>query len=54
MKMMVLTVPSFLDHSHLPSKYTVCIKQTRSMARKLSQEPELLQLYSDIIREQEQ
>jgi len=42
------------DHPHLPSNCTVCTMQTRSLARKLSQEPKLLQLYNDIIREQEQ
>lgn len=30
------------------------MKKTRSLARKLHQEPELLQLYSNIIQEQEQ
>ncbi|XP_065902524.1 uncharacterized protein [Dysidea avara] len=42
------------DHPALPSNYTVCTKKTRSLARKLSQEPELLQLYGKIIQEQEQ
>ena len=32
----------------------MCIKKTRSLASKLSQEPEVLQLYSNTIQEQEQ
>ena len=42
------------DHPPLSSNYTVCMKKTRSLAHKLSQEPELLQLYDSIIQEQEQ
>ena len=42
------------EHPLLPSNYTVCTKKTCSLARKLSQDPDLLQLYSKIITEQEQ
>ena len=38
----------------LPSNYTVCTKKTRSLVRKLSQDPDLLQLDSKIVTEQEQ
>ena len=42
------------EHPPLPSNYTVCKNKTRSLARKLSHNPELLHLYGKIITEQEQ
>jgi len=42
------------NHTPLSSNYTMCMKKTRSLARKVSQEPELLQLYCSITQEQEQ
>ena len=42
------------EHPPLPTNFTVCMKKTRSLARRFSQDPALLQLYSKIIMEQEQ
>ena len=41
------------NHPPLPSNYTICKNITNSLARRLSQDPELLHLYGKIITEQE-
>jgi len=42
------------NHPPLPSNYTICSKQTRSLAHRLAKTPELLKMYGEIIREQQQ
>ena len=41
------------DHPFLPSNYTICKNITRSLASRLSQDPELLRFYGKMITEQE-
>ena len=44
-----LGFPWKTDHPPLPSNRSICERQTRSLARKLAQTPELLQIYDNII-----
>ena len=48
-----LKFPWKIDHPALSSNYTVCAKHTRSMANRLAKTPHLLQIYNNIIEEQE-
>ena len=41
------------DHPTLTPNLTVCERQTRALAKKLGRQPELLQLYGNIINEQQ-
>ena len=41
------------DHPSLPSNFSVCAKRTRSLAQRLAKSPELLQMYGQIIADQE-
>ena len=41
------------DHVILPSNYAVCERRTRSLVRRLSQVPQLLDTYGSIIAEYE-
>jgi len=42
------------NHPFLLSYHMICDRQTRALARKLAHQPDLLQLYGNIIAEQEQ
>ena len=44
----------FPYHPPLPSNFSICSKQTRSLAHRLSKTPELLKTYGTIIKDQEQ
>lgn len=50
----VVRFPWKPDHPILPSNLAICERQTRALARKLGRQPDLLQLYGNIITEQEQ
>lgn len=41
------------EHPPLPTNFSVCEKRTRATARRLSQTPDLLKCYGEIIKEQE-
>ena len=41
------------DHGPLPTNFAIAERRTRSLARKLKQTPELLEMYGNIIAEQE-
>ena len=41
------------SHPVLPSNFSVCAKRTRSLAQRLAKSPELLQIYGQIIADQE-
>ena len=41
------------DHPSLPSNFSICAKRTRSLAQRLTKSPELLQMYGQIIADQE-
>ena len=41
------------DHTPLPTNFDIAERRTRSLARKLKQAPELLEMYGNIIAEQE-
>ena len=41
------------DHPFLPSNFSICVKQTRSLAQRLAKDPELLSMYGQIIADQE-
>ena len=41
------------DHPSLPSNFSVCAKRTRSLVQRLAKSPELLQMYGQIIADQE-
>ena len=41
------------DHAPLPTNFAIAERRTRSLARKLKQTPELLEMYGNIIAEQE-
>ena len=47
-----LGFPWKTDHPPLPSNRSICERRTRSLARKLAQTPELLQIYGNIIADQ--
>ena len=47
-----LGFPWKIDHPPLPSNRSICERRTRSLARKLAQTPELLQIYDNIIADQ--
>ena len=42
------------NHPILTPNLTVCAYQTRALAKKLGRQPDLLQLYGNIINEQQQ
>ena len=48
-----LKFPWKTNHPPLPSNYTICARRTRSMANRLAKTPHLLQVYNNIIEEQE-
>ena len=48
----IVGFPWKCDHPPLPSNRGICERQTRSLARKLAQTPELLKIYGDIIADQ--
>ena len=48
-----LKFPWRTNHPPLPSNYTICARRTRSMANRLAKTPHLLQVYNNIIEEQE-
>ena len=50
----VVRFPWKQNHPTLPTNLMVCERQTRALARRLGHNPELLQLYSTIMIEQEQ
>ena len=41
------------SHAPLPSNFKTCERRTRALARRLNNMPDLLQVYNDIIKEQE-
>ena len=41
------------DHAPLPTNFKVCARRTRALARRLTNTPDLLQMYNNIIKEQE-
>jgi len=41
------------DHPSLPSNFSICAKRTRSLAQRLAKTPELLQMYGNILADQE-
>ena len=49
----VVRFPWKENHPFLPSNLAICERQTRSLARRLGRQPDLLQLYSNIISDQE-
>ena len=50
----VVRFPWKENHPFLPSNLAICDRQTRALARRLSRQPGLLQLYGSIIADQEQ
>ena len=45
-------LPWKITHPPLPSNREICLKRTRSLVRRLSQSPQLLQTYDNIIQDQ--
>ena len=50
----VVRFPWKENHPFLPSNFVTCDRQTRALARRLARQPNLLQLYGNLIAEQEQ
>jgi len=50
----VTRFPWKVDKPHLPSKFATCKGRTLTLVNKLKKSPKLLQLYDDIIKDQEQ
>ena len=49
----VVKYPWKNDHAPLPTNFKVCARRTRALARRLTNTPDLLQMYNNIIKEQE-
>ena len=50
----VVSFPWMPNHPVLPTNQVICERQTRALAKKMGRQPDLLQLYGNIINEQEQ